>query len=77
MSVQGHRHRVQRRVPQSHRLSGPTGALASCSNELPGFDQGVGGITGGDAAPVRAFYGHLDGVGGDAGSVLAFACDTP
>jgi hypothetical protein len=63
--------------PDHTTYSGPTAPLASCSGELPYLDEGSGGITVGDAASVRTIYTSLNGIGGDAGSVSVFACDTP
>ena len=59
--------------PDHTTYSGPTAPLASCSGERPYFDEGIGGMTIGNAAHVTTFYTSLNGAGGDAGSVSAFA----
>lgn len=63
--------------PDHTTYSGPSAPFASCSGERPYFDEGLGGMQVGDAASVRTFYTSLNGVGGDAGIVSVFACDTP
>jgi hypothetical protein len=50
-------------------------ALASCSGEIPEFDQGLGGSTVPDAE--AANFGSYLGGGADAGFVTVFVCDTP
>lgn len=64
--------------PDGTAYSGPAAPLESCSGELPGLDQGLGGnIVVGDAAQVATYYTYLSGTGSDADLVSVFACDTP
>jgi hypothetical protein len=63
--------------PDHTTYSGPTAPLASCAGELPGFNDGLGGTTTGDAAFVGTFYVDLGGANSDGGSVPVFACQTP
>jgi hypothetical protein len=63
--------------PDHTTYSGPTAPLASCAGELPGFDDGLGGTTMGDAAFVGTFYDYLAGADSDGGLVTVFACQTP
>jgi len=63
--------------PDGTVYSGPAAALASCQGDVPAFDQGLGGFQIDDAAPVTTFSTALLGVGGDAGVVSVFACNTP